>query len=91
MIDIVLFMLLSATELTKNILNGLGLIKENNSALSVLRTCISEDSSLWKEIEVLEKAVYKMKNKWKLEAIFKGTKQVGVVFSPNMLWFWLNF
>lgn len=56
--------------------NLTGLMRENNNASVILKTCMSARSSLWTEIDILEKAIYKMKSKWRLEPLFRGTKQV---------------
>jgi len=48
-------------------------MKSNNQALRLLQTCMNENSSLWAEVDILRKALYKMKSKWRLEPIFRGT------------------
>ncbi|KAF6031472.1 hypothetical protein EB796_010220 [Bugula neritina] len=52
------------------------LMKSNNQALRLLQTCMNDNSSLWAEVDILRKALYKMKSKWRLEPVFRGTKQV---------------
>ena len=53
-----------------------GLMKQNNSALQPLKVSMNGSSTLWTEIDLLYKAIYKMKSRWRLEPLFRGTKQV---------------
>ena len=55
-------------------------MKTNNEAASLLKSCLSENSSLWTEIDILEKAIYKVKVKWRLEPLFRGTRQVRLFY-----------